>query len=199
MLSCVPAGPDPASSRHLPDWGFSSVPSGCARHTCAPVPLQPYSCTGVPSALAPSLTSRHVPSACTVPLVCTVHDCAPLPLQPKTCTAVRSTRLAERTSTHRPPTPTIGPVTGPAGRVAEAVAPPGLLEAAEPPDGVGVPPGLAGTPPPALGPPAAGTPAPMPPCHTSITAAKAMATARKASAPGMSHRVDDARSVITPT
>src|SRR5262249_37320349 len=27
MISCVPAGPDPASSRHLPDWGLSSVPS----------------------------------------------------------------------------------------------------------------------------------------------------------------------------
>src|SRR6266545_2704934 len=84
-------------------------------------------------------------------------------------------------------------------RRAVRAAPPGLLDAAAPPAGVGVPPGPAGTLPPAVGPPAAGTPPPVPPCHTSITAAKAMETARKASAPGMSHPVDDVRSGITPT
>src|SRR6201996_9631772 len=79
--------------------------------TCAPVLLQSYRSTVVPSAVPPPLMSMHLPSACSVlPAWTTVHCCALVPLQVYTWTGVKFAVFAPRTSTHRPPYPVIWPV-----------------------------------------------------------------------------------------
>src|SRR6202044_1820127 len=62
------------SSRHLPDCGVSSEPLDCGMKTCAPVLLQSYRSTVVPSAVPPPLMSRHLPRTRSVlPASTTVH------------------------------------------------------------------------------------------------------------------------------
>ena len=77
----VPEPPKPVSSRHLPDSGFSRSPFDCGTQICAPVPLQSYRSTVVPSAVPAALTSRHLPRTWRVLPAATVHCCALVPLQ----------------------------------------------------------------------------------------------------------------------
>ena len=76
MTSWVPEPPFEVSSRHLPDWGLTRSPPGCAIQSWAPVPLQVYRSTMVPLLVLPPLTSMHMPSTCSEPLDSTVHCCA---------------------------------------------------------------------------------------------------------------------------
>ena len=80
IWTCVPEPPQPVSSRHLPEFGFSSAPFDCGCQTCAPVPLHEYRSTFVPLAVPAPATSRHMPSTCNVPFDVTVHCWAPVPL-----------------------------------------------------------------------------------------------------------------------
>src|SRR5580692_10245583 len=92
--------------------------------TCAPVLLQSYRSTVVPSAVPPPLMSMHLPSACRVlPASTTVHCWASVPLQVYTWTGVKSAVLAPLTSTHSPSYPVIGPPVPGGG-----VLPPPLVE-----------------------------------------------------------------------
>src|ERR1022692_936267 len=105
ICSWVPGVVDQfVSSRHLLDCGLYSDPLDCGMKTCAPVLLQVYRSTVVPSAVPPPLMSMHLPKACSVlPAWTTVHCWALVPLQVYTWTGVKFALLAPRTSTHRPP------------------------------------------------------------------------------------------------
>src|SRR3954466_3587044 len=72
-------------------------------HRCFALPSQVQICSRVPSALLPSVTSRHLPEfALRSPPLWTAHFCAPVPLQSYSWICVPLPRPAAVTSRHLP-------------------------------------------------------------------------------------------------
>src|SRR5882757_7004774 len=115
MIRLVPsAEPPPAASRQRPDCGLRRVPSPGADQTCAALPLQVYSSTLVLLAVAPPVTSRHLPSERKVSPLRVQLWLLP-PLQVHKVTVVPSPAL---TSTHLLPMPVMVEVAVPVPVVA---------------------------------------------------------------------------------
>jgi hypothetical protein len=92
----------PGSSRHRPDWLLNSAfVADRYCQPCAPVPLQPHSCTFVPLAVPLWETSRHLSIQRTVPSWSgPAHRWPSRLLQDQICTEVPSAVPAYRSSRH---------------------------------------------------------------------------------------------------
>src|SRR5689334_4690738 len=111
MISWVPSAElAPLASRHLVP--LRIAPSACTDQFCAADPLQVSNCTAVPSAVAPPVTSMHLPSDWKV-LPVRVHCWFAPPWQVHSWSLAPSVEVAPLTSMHLPPIPVIWPAPPP--------------------------------------------------------------------------------------